>query len=110
MDKHCLRNGMEVFHLNRAETDFLYDEVFVSGSYLSHGISLASNDVVFDVGANIGIASLFFHERCGPLRIHAFEPDPNVFAVLEANDARDIIARYPKSLAQCPGFVERTRL
>ena len=85
MDKHRLRNGLEVFHLNRAETDFLYDEVFVSGSYLSHGISLASNDVVFDVGANIGIASLFFHERSGPLRIHAFEPDPNVFAVLEAN-------------------------
>jgi FkbM family methyltransferase len=40
---------------------------------------------ILDCGANIGIASLFFHRRYPDARITAFEADPALFALLDAN-------------------------
>jgi len=82
-----LPNGMAVAHQNRGETDFLYGEIFVRRGYLKHGVRLAPGDCVFDVGANIGLFSLFAAELCGTVDIYAFEPIPAVFASLAANAA-----------------------
>ena len=38
-----------------AETSFLFNEVFVQRAYLQHGIRLAENDLVIDVGALINL-------------------------------------------------------
>ncbi|HMF97378.1 MAG TPA: FkbM family methyltransferase [Vicinamibacterales bacterium] len=40
---------------------------------------------IFDCGANVGVASLFFRRRYPDARITAFEADPTLFALLEAN-------------------------
>jgi FkbM family methyltransferase len=80
-----LPNGLEVVHLNRGETLFLYDDVFVAGTYLSHGLSLRPDDIVFDVGANIGLATLFFWTRQPTVQIFAFEPLVPAFEALCAN-------------------------
>jgi 31-O-methyltransferase len=42
---------------------------------------------VFDVGANIGMTTLFFHTECAGLTFHAFEPAPIPYAALRANVA-----------------------
>jgi len=55
-----LPDGLVVFSLNPDETRFVHGEVFGARCYLQHGIELRDGDCVFDVGANIGMASIFF--------------------------------------------------
>ncbi len=80
-----LPNGMAVVHLNRAETEFVYDEIFTQRAYAGHGITLPDEACVLDVGANIGLFSLFVSRTCLRPRIYAFEPIPDVFACLQLN-------------------------
>ena len=44
--------------------------------------------VIWDIGANIGAASLYFSERFPQAEIHCFEPVSENFAILELNVAR----------------------
>lgn len=84
----------ELAAMNIAEVRFLHDEIFVDEVYLRGGIALRSNAVVFDVGANIGMFSLFIGARCPSAQVYAFEPVPEVFAKLQQNvDARDLTVR-----------------
>jgi FkbH-like protein/FkbM family methyltransferase len=82
-----LPNGLEIVHLNQYETDYVYQEIFEDLSYLRHGIQLADGDTVIDIGANIGLFSLFIMSRCKNPAIYAFEPSPRVFDLLQANCA-----------------------
>src|SRR5690348_5909281 len=75
----------EVAAVNMAELRFLHDEIFVDEVYLRGGIVLREDSVVFDVGANIGMFSLFIGARCPSARVYAFEPVPEVFAKLQQN-------------------------
>jgi FkbM family methyltransferase len=40
---------------------------------------------ILDCGANVGVASLFFHRLYPEARITAFEADPSIFSMLDAN-------------------------
>ena len=80
-----LPNGLTVFHQNQSETDFVYDEIFNGDGYLRYGVTLNDGDCVFDVGANIGLFSLFVGQRCRNATIYAFEPIPPVFDSLRLN-------------------------
>jgi amino acid adenylation domain-containing protein/FkbM family methyltransferase len=82
-----LPNSLRVFHLNRTETQWLYNEIFIDQSYMKHGITLADGDCVFDVGANIGLFTLFVHSKCPNAVVYAFEPIPPIFEVLQKNSA-----------------------
>jgi 31-O-methyltransferase len=84
MDYMRLPNGLKVAHVNSGETALLYRRIFSDQCYLRHGISVDSGDVVFDVGANIGMASLYFGRR-RDVTVHAFEPAPAPFAALAEN-------------------------
>ena len=78
-------NGLTVFHQNRSETSFLYEEIFKEREYLKHGITLREGACVFDVGANIGLFSLFVGHQLRNATIYAFEPIPPVFNSLQLN-------------------------
>jgi amino acid adenylation domain-containing protein/FkbM family methyltransferase len=86
-DKQLYRlpNDLEVACLSRRDADVVYQEVFDDEGYLRHGVTLADGDCVFDVGANIGLFTLFVHQRCRGARVFAFEPIPPTFAVLQEN-------------------------
>jgi FkbM family methyltransferase len=75
----------ELAVINMTELRFLHDEIFVGEVYLRGGIVLRENAVVFDVGANIGMFSLFVEARCPSARVYAFEPVPVVFDKLQQN-------------------------
>jgi non-ribosomal peptide synthase protein (TIGR01720 family)/FkbM family methyltransferase len=85
---HRLPNGLEVAHLNRNETEVIYQEIFAERTYLRHGVTLADGACIFDVGANIGLFTLFAHHACHAPRVFAFEPVPATFARLAHNVAR----------------------
>jgi amino acid adenylation domain-containing protein/FkbM family methyltransferase len=83
-----LPNQLEIAHLNKNETDILYREVFEDEFYLRHDIRLNDDAIVFDVGANIGLFSLFILDRCPGARIFAFEPIPVTYEALARNLSR----------------------
>jgi FkbM family methyltransferase len=84
----------ELAGMNLAEVRFLHDEIFIGQVYLRGGITLREDAVVFDVGANIGLFSLFIGARCPSAQVYAFEPVPAVFAKLQQNiDERDLTVR-----------------
>lgn len=80
-----LPNGMLVAHLNKNETAYLYEDIFEQETYLKHGISLKDGSCIFDIGANIGFFSLFWHRKVNNANIYAFEPIPPVFEILKTN-------------------------
>lgn len=80
-----LPDGSVVFQLNHGETTFLYEEIVTRREYLRQGVSLPPDAVVFDVGANIGLFSLFVARECPDAQVFAFEPIPPVFELLQLN-------------------------
>jgi amino acid adenylation domain-containing protein/FkbM family methyltransferase len=84
---YVLPDGSPVAHLNRNETEYIYNEIFVLQAYLRHGITIRDGDCIVDVGANIGLFTVFASRLARNLRIVACEPNPAAFACLEANAA-----------------------
>ncbi|MDX2077088.1 MAG: FkbM family methyltransferase [bacterium] len=81
-----LPNGMTVHSIRREEALLMYGEV---GNYIKHDLNLSAGATVVDVGANIGIFSLWAHEMCaGDVQVYAFEPIPQIFDLLQANFMR----------------------
>lgn len=60
-------------------------EVFVDGEY--NNVCQPSPSIIVDVGANIGMASLYFASRFPECVIHAIEPCPKTFECLVENTA-----------------------
>lgn len=82
-----MANGMVIQGHSRGEARLLYDEIFNKQVYLQNGIELHEGDVVMDVGANIGLFSLFVGQTLRDVTIHAFEPIPDIFRSLQRNTA-----------------------
>ena len=58
-------------------------EIFIDEIYKFHSGKAIIN--IIDCGANIGLATLYFKKLFANAHIVAFEPDPNIFRVLEQN-------------------------
>lgn len=82
-----LPNQLTIAHLNQDETRHLYQQIFVDQIYTRHGMRLNETDTIFDVGANIGMFSLFVKQLALGARIYAFEPAPPTAEVFLANAA-----------------------
>jgi FkbM family methyltransferase len=80
-----LPNGMSVAHHGSFQTSVLYKEIFEDEVYFRHGVTVADGDCVFDVGANIGLFSLYVHRRCEGASVYAFEPIRPNFETLRTN-------------------------
>ncbi|WP_166212893.1 type I polyketide synthase [Cognatiluteimonas telluris] len=83
-----LPNGMEVMQFNAVETEHFYHDIFETEVYARNGVKIPEQAVIFDVGANIGLFSLFAHARAPGAQIYAFEPAPPVFDALRRNTER----------------------
>jgi len=79
--RHML--GFEISAFHRSTIAFLYREIFARQNYLFRANS--ESPVVFDCGANLGMATLYFKWLYPKARIESFEPDPNTFQLLEKN-------------------------
>jgi FkbM family methyltransferase len=84
-----LPNKQQINHLNDYETEFVFHEIFENKVYIQHGIELKENAVVLDLGANIGLFSLFIKNNYPTATLYAFEPSPQTFPLLQANFQND---------------------
>ncbi|MGH9852255.1 MAG: amino acid adenylation domain-containing protein, partial [Blastocatellia bacterium] len=82
-----LPNKLRVAHLNKNETDLLYKEIFEDRFYLRHGVTINEGDCIFDVGANIGLFTLFVQTNFKNVSMYSFEPIPPSFEALQTNVA-----------------------
>ncbi len=85
--RYLLPNGLTIAHQNKNETDYLYEEIFTKLSYLRHGVQLHDGACIFDVGANIGMFTLFVGQHCRGAKVYAFEPIPALYRSLQFNGA-----------------------
>ena len=84
--KRCnLPNGLEVVYQSKVEADYFYRDIFEKHVDVKNGISIEPGDCVFDVGANIGLFTLFMHTRFKDVETYSFEPAPPLFEILKAN-------------------------
>jgi amino acid adenylation domain-containing protein/FkbM family methyltransferase len=80
-----LPGGLRIACVNRNEAEVVYREIFTDGSYLRHGVELSDGACIVDVGANIGLFTLYVKERFPTSRVLAFEPIPAIFEKLQTN-------------------------
>ncbi|OZM73769.1 FkbM family methyltransferase [Amycolatopsis antarctica] len=85
------------------EINFIYDEVFTRRSYLQEGIDLPDRALVVDVGANVGMFSLFVSKEAAEVDVLAFEPHPALVEALHANlelHTADRVTVFPFGLGE----------
>jgi amino acid adenylation domain-containing protein/FkbM family methyltransferase len=80
-----LLNHIPVFYINRNETEFMYREIFEETCYLKKGIQLKKDACIVDIGANIGIFSVFASLMFPESTVYSFEPIPPIHKVLDLN-------------------------
>jgi len=73
----------EIYCLNEPETRMVLDEIFVDKLYFREGIFILPGDIVFDVGANIGVFTLCAAQHGA--EVYAYEPIPATFGLLQQN-------------------------
>lgn len=82
---YILKNGVK-FVLRAGTNDrVIFNQVWLTRSYAFPGFEIRTNDIVFDIGAHIGLFTVYA-ARCARLgRVYAFEPVPENFSLLEKN-------------------------
>lgn len=85
MKKLTLPNGEVISYIDKLTALDVYDEIYVENDYLRHDIRVNDNNVVFDIGANIGLFSRYIATKAKNLQIFTFEPVPIIFEALEEN-------------------------
>ncbi|HKG15723.1 MAG TPA: amino acid adenylation domain-containing protein [Pyrinomonadaceae bacterium] len=83
--RYRLPNGITIAHHSRNDTEYLYEEIFKDRIYLRHGVGMSDGACVFDVGANIGLFTLFVSRHYPNARVFAFEPVGPIYGTLAVN-------------------------
>jgi FkbM family methyltransferase len=78
--------GLEFYTVSNVfEAELLYNEIWVIEEYLQAGISLDNITCIIDVGANVGLFTLFVKSRCPGATMYAIEPIEENFEILQRN-------------------------
>src|SRR5260370_42130319 len=73
----------EISCMNGAEGPVTLHAIWIRKLYFQEEVSISPGDIVFDVGANIGVFTLCAAKQGA--HIYAFEPIPPTFEVLQHN-------------------------
>ena len=81
--KYSKIHKYDIGYTNKQELDILKDEIFNQEIYK---IDLnADTPVIFDLGSHIGLSILYFKMNYPNAKVVGFEPNPNIFPLLEEN-------------------------
>lgn len=99
-----LPNGLRVVAPSSLEANYLYLDVFEHKTYDQGGLCYPRTGLIFDVGAHIGLFSLYARQKTATARICAFEPCPPLFKALQHNTASmSEIDLFPVALSNRSG-------
>ena len=69
-----LRNGVSLSAPPEVRLDFLFHEIWLDKVYSPAGYEIKPNDVIFDIGGNIGVFALYAATRASNVEVYSFEP------------------------------------
>ena len=93
------RSDLSIIDDNDADTKYIYDEVFGSQIYHHRNLRIPKNPTIMDVGANIGIYTVWAQRRYQPRAIYSYEASPKTFTYLQDNVSRLIDQKAIKASA-----------
>jgi len=73
----------KIYCLNAPEARATLHEICDDQLYLQAGVSISPGDVVLDIGANIGVFTLYAAKQGA--QVYAYEPMPSTYGVLQQN-------------------------
>ncbi len=85
MKKMTFPKNNTVFYIDKLTAKYVYDEIYIKDAYFQNGIEIKDKDIIFDVGANIGLFEKYASEKFKNLQIFTFEPVPQIHACLLKN-------------------------
>lgn len=80
-----LRNGLSITAPADEWLWWLFQEVWVNATYKPLGFSFAPGQVIVDIGAHVGVFTLWAATACPEARVFAVEPTPATFEFLRRN-------------------------
>jgi FkbM family methyltransferase len=105
-----LPGGRRVMAQNPMELRHFYEDIFEKEVYVKHGITLADGATVLDIGANVGLFTIFVQTRWPGSRVFSFEPSPPTYRILCKNTVGfgSRVKRFNMGLARTEGEAELT--
>jgi len=105
-----LRDGLTLHHDPADDPILLFRELFVHRCYTRHWFyEPRKEDVVIDIGANIGFFAVSLQWMARGVRVHSFEPAADARARLQRNiDSNGLdafVTIYPFAVTNAPGAV-----
>lgn len=85
IERYSLAPEVQIGSLNKYESKYLHTEIFVDRAYCRYGIDFSDATCVLDIGANIGLFSLFCESESPGVKVLSFEPSPPVYNLLSKN-------------------------
>jgi len=82
MKKIKLNDGTPIYCLKEHEAIVLDEHI---KGYLGYDVKIKKGDTIVDIGANIGVLGIRLSTYFNDINIHAFEPIPDIYTVLEKN-------------------------
>ena len=106
-----LRNGLTLHHDPADDPILLFRELFVHRCYTRDGFyAPRSDDVVLDIGGNVGFFAVSLQWMTPGVRVHSFEPAADTRARLlrnvTANGLDALVTVYPFAVTNAPGEVQ----
>jgi FkbM family methyltransferase len=75
-DTLSFRNGLTLRSPAKVRLEMIFHEVWVKKMYSPKGYEIKKGDVVIDIGANIGVFSIYAATQAEDVRVYALEPFP----------------------------------
>lgn len=103
------------FFENQTEFKLIYKEVFKKESYeVPKSILLEiqkeiKNPLIIDIGAHIGLATIYFKDQFPNSQIIAYEPNPNIIKILQENiniNGLENVSVVPKAISNKTGKID----
>ena len=90
--KHLRLGDLDLAHRDVFDRDiqYIYDEIFPGAAYDHPQIKLPEHATIMDVGANVGIYSIWAARKYQPRTLLSYEASPTTYECLADNAARHI--------------------
>ncbi len=85
-----LRNGLVITHVD-PDIELAFEEIWIRGDYTRSGFEVHPGDVVVDIGAHVGLFTLYAAHRARAGRVISYEPSSPAFRLLQKNLRRNAL-------------------
>ncbi|MDP2704170.1 MAG: FkbM family methyltransferase [bacterium] len=82
---YTLRNGIVCAVRSKTNDRVIFNQIWLQRVYVPQGFEIKNRDLVIDIGAHIGLFSIFAATYAANGRVYAFEPAPENFRMLQRN-------------------------